>query len=85
MVILKLFLLRFFNQQAGMIYLINEGRNKQNSINDSEFSKDLVIYGKLLNNNSIYKHYINHIIYKMFNLFLNKYYLNIKIYHKKIG
>ena len=31
------------DQQAGMIYLINEGRNKQNSINDIEFSKELGI------------------------------------------
>ena len=31
------------DQQAGIIYLINEGRNKQNSINDIEFSKELGI------------------------------------------
>jgi len=43
MVILKLILLQFFDQQAGMIYLINEGRNKQNSINVIEFSKELDI------------------------------------------
>lgn len=29
--------------QAGMIYLINEGRNKQNNINNIEFSKELGI------------------------------------------
>ena len=31
------------DDQAGMVYLINEGRNKQNSINDIEFSKELGI------------------------------------------
>ena len=31
------------DEQAGMVYLINEGRNKQNSINDIEFSKELGI------------------------------------------
>ena len=54
MVILKLFLLRFFNQQAGMIYLINEGRNKQNSINVIKFSKELdIACQKLLENITI--------------------------------
>ena len=31
------------DEQAGIVYLINEGRNKQNSINDIEFSKELGI------------------------------------------
>ena len=31
------------DDQAGMIYLINEGRNKQNNINNIEFSKELGI------------------------------------------
>ena len=31
------------DEQAGMVYLINEGRNKQNSINDIEFNKELGI------------------------------------------
>ena len=31
------------DDQAGMVYLINEGRNKQSSINDIEFSKELGI------------------------------------------
>lgn len=31
------------DNQAGMIYLINEGRNKQNNINDIEFSSELGI------------------------------------------
>ena len=31
------------DEQAGIVYLINEGRNKQNSINDIEFSKKLGI------------------------------------------
>ena len=29
------------DNQAGMIYLIIEGRNKQNNINDIEFSSEL--------------------------------------------
>ena len=31
------------DEQAGIVYLINEGRNKQNSINEIEFSKELGI------------------------------------------
>ena len=31
------------DEQAGIVYLINEGRNKQNSINYIEFSKVLGI------------------------------------------
>ena len=31
------------DEQAGIVYLINEGRNKQSNINDIEFSKELGI------------------------------------------
>ena len=37
-----------------MIYLINEGRNKQNNINDIEFSSEFrIAYEKLLDKVSI--------------------------------